>query len=315
MILYIQHTRIDRERWDDCIRRSVNSLVYAFSWYLDIVSPGWEALVEDDYSSVFPLTHHSKAGIRYLRQPFFCQQLGIFSTNVVTEDMVTRFLLSIPSQFRFAEIHLNYLNKVDGSLFSCTHRMNHELELIQSYPQAGAGYDQNVRRNIRKAREEGIEVHRKIEPDVLIRLFRDNFGKREGKLGYRNYLTIQDLITHALRNSAGIIMGAGKAGAEPDAAAFFLRDRDRFIFLFSATDFRTRENGSMFLLLDTFIREHSSRPMLLDFEGGNDPGLGRFYKSFGARESRYPAVRINRLPPVLNFSVSLAKRLRRLLFS
>ena len=315
MIRYLQHNQIDRERWNDCIRRSVNSLVYAFSWYLDIVSPGWDGLVEDEYTSVFPLTHHAKAGIRYLRQPFFCQQLGIFSANMMTGDLVTQFLRAIPARFRFTEIHLNYLNKVDPGLFQCTMRLNHELELIKPYDQISAGYSQNTRRNIRKAHEAGIMVSRKIDPDVLITLFRENFGKQEAKLGYRNYVTIRNLIVHCIRNNAGIVMGAGGAGGSPDAAAFFLRDRDRFIFLFSATDYKTRDNGSMFLLLDTFIREHSGRPMLLDFEGGNDAGLERFYKSFGARENRYPSVRINRLPAPVNFMVSFVKRLRRLLFS
>ena len=66
--------------------------------------------------------------------------------------------------------------------------------------------------------------------------------------------------------------------------------------LFAATDYSTRENGSMFLLLDAFIREHANQPLLLDFEGGNDPNLGRFYKSFGARETTYPFIRISRIP-------------------
>ncbi len=59
MINYLKHDQIDQQRWDDCIAHAPNGLVYAWSWYLDIVHPGWEALVEivdDKYLSVMPLT-------------------------------------------------------------------------------------------------------------------------------------------------------------------------------------------------------------------------------------------------------------------
>ena len=65
MIHYLKHHRIDKARWDRCISKAVNSRVYACSWYLDLVCPGWEALVEEDYTSVFPLTSRWK-GIYYL---------------------------------------------------------------------------------------------------------------------------------------------------------------------------------------------------------------------------------------------------------
>jgi hypothetical protein len=310
MIRYLRHKEIDPEKWDRCIGQSVNGIVYACSWYLDIVSPGWEALVQDDYTSVFPLTGTSKMGIHYLRQPFFTQQLGLFSTALLSEEAVTAFLDAIPTKYRFAEINLNSFNRVDPKRFDTVVRRNHELQLVQPYDTLAARYSLNTQRNIRKAVASGVTVKRKVDADDLIRLFRENFGKKEGKLAYRDYLVITRLITHSLRNSAGIIMGASPDERSLDAAAFFLKDRSRFIFLFSATNFATRDNGAMFLLVDTFIREHCNRPVLLDFEGGNDPGLGRFYKSFGAAETGYPAVRINRLPPLLDTGRLLTNRIR-----
>jgi hypothetical protein len=310
MIRYLRHNEIDYAMWDRCIERSVNGIVYAYSWYLDIVSPGWEALEEDDYTSVFPLPCFSKLGISYLRQPFFTQQLGLFSMNPLSEEAVTAYLNAIPTRYRFAEIHLNTFNRVNSSLFSVEMRRNHELELVRHYEAIAAGYSQNTRRNIRKATEAGVTVRRKIDPDDLIRLFRDNFGKKKGRLAYRDYLTITRLITHSLRNSAGLIIGAGTEPEKLDAAAFFLKDKNRFIFLFSASDFATRDNGAMFLLLDTFIREHCNRPMILDFEGGHVPNLGRFYKNFGASESGYPVVRLNRLSPLMDTGLTLYKKIR-----
>lgn len=296
MIIPLQHSQIDREKWDHCVRESVNSLVYGFSWYLDLVSPGWGGLVEGDYKSVFPLTRKRKAGISYLAQPFFTQQLGLFTTAHLTPELVTRFLEAIPAKYRLVEIHLNSFNKVDSSRFDVTFRKNHELELVYPYEEIYHHYSQNTKRNIRKAREAGLTVKRKVSADELITLFRMNFGMKEGKLTYRNYLVMEQIIAHSVKQAAGVLMGAGSTEGELDACAFFLKDRNRFIMLLAASLFETRSNGAMFLLLDTFIREHAGQPLLLDFEGGNDPNLGRFYKSFGSRETNYPFIRMYRIP-------------------
>ncbi|HEU4717664.1 MAG TPA: hypothetical protein VFU15_07515, partial [Bacteroidia bacterium] len=80
-IRHLRSHEIDRQRWDECIRRSFNGIIYAYSWYLDVVSPGWEALADEKYETVMPLTWAKKMSVRYLRTPFFVQQLGVFSVN------------------------------------------------------------------------------------------------------------------------------------------------------------------------------------------------------------------------------------------
>ena len=59
MINYLTNEQIDKSRWDDCVAHAVNGNVYAFSWYLDIVHPGWEALVEmidGNYVTIMPIS-------------------------------------------------------------------------------------------------------------------------------------------------------------------------------------------------------------------------------------------------------------------
>ena len=63
MIQYLKHNEIDKKKWNDCIDHSVNNLIYSYSWYLDIVCPNWNALLEDDYTSIMPLTAGKKYGI------------------------------------------------------------------------------------------------------------------------------------------------------------------------------------------------------------------------------------------------------------
>ena len=55
--------------YDKCIGDSPNGLIYALSWYMDIVSPGWEILTTEDHSSVMPLPLVKSLNRKILRQP------------------------------------------------------------------------------------------------------------------------------------------------------------------------------------------------------------------------------------------------------
>lgn len=105
MIRYLSHNEIDKTRWDETISQCGN--IYAFSWYLDIVHPDWSALVEGDYETIMPLTGGKKFSVEYLFQPFFVQQLGVFSKQAATCETLNRFLEAILEKYRFAEIRLN----------------------------------------------------------------------------------------------------------------------------------------------------------------------------------------------------------------
>ncbi|MDP4281796.1 MAG: GNAT family N-acetyltransferase [Bacteroidota bacterium] len=309
MIHYLPHKQINKSLWDECVRESVNGIIYGFSWYLDIVSPGWDGLIEDNYTSVFPLTHRKKSWISYLYQPFFTQQLGLFSRSHLTPLKVEEFLKNIPTKFRFVEIHLNSMNKASEreseGKFTLLERKNFEMDLIPSYDILSKQYSKNTRRNIKKALNNPIEFSRKTEPDELITLFKENFGNHEGKLKYRDYDTLRNLMTYCIKEKAGWIVGAYLPGNLLCAGVFFLQVHSRIIYHFAATSAEGKECGAMSLLIDKKIRENAGKPVTFDFEGSNDPNVARFYKGFGASEVPYYMVRINRLPDVINKAIKL----------
>ncbi|MCX6266168.1 MAG: GNAT family N-acetyltransferase [Bacteroidetes bacterium] len=311
MINYLKHTQIDINRWNDCISKSINRRVYAFSWYLDIVSPGWDALVEGDYERVFPLTHKNKWGICYLAQPYFTQQLGVFSPTVISQRQVADFISAIPLGFRYVEIHLNSMNNFAGPEETPVQRVNYELDLSPSGENLTQQYSQNTRRNIRKARESGVLISHSTGVDELIDLFRYNFGEKEGKLKESNYATLRRLITHGLDHNLGFILGSTTKEGILSAGAFFLFDHARVYFLFAASGAEARENGGMFFLIDQFIDDNSGKNLILDFEGGNDANLGRFYKSFGAIETLYPTLHLNRLSKGAERGLYFIRRFRK----
>ncbi len=310
MIRYLRHQEIDRERWDACIARSLNRRVYAFSWYLDIVSPGWEALVGGDYSAVFPLTWKKKWSVHYLAQPWFTQQLGVFSPDPVSEEQLGAFIGNLPAHLKFAEIHLNAMNPPATPSGRIRMRANYELPLSDPYGDLSLRYDANTRRNVKKSLDRGVVKLNGLDIRDLVSLFKAHFGRKEGKLGRGEYRLLHELLKGCRERGNGAVAAAGTASGVLCAAAFFLTDAGRTYFLFAASAPEARENGAMFFLVDHYIREHAGSDLVLDFEGSNDPGVARFYRGFGALGKPYPMLRIQRLGGVAGAAHFLREKLR-----
>jgi hypothetical protein len=295
MIRYIRYEQIDKLKWDECISQSIHSLVYGYSWYLDIVCKRWDALVKDDYEAVFPLTSNRKYGFSYLYQPYFTQQLGVFSPKHLTGKMIENFIDAIPREYRFIEINLNSSNPTDGIKYKASKQLNHLLDLKKPYTDLFKGYSQNIRRNIKTAKEQGIKTGFNIEPNDVIDLFRRYKGKEFTHIKNSHYTMLLFLIRSLMDKNMVICSGACINQDELSAGIFWVKMHNRAIFLFSAASPEAKESGAMSWLIDSFIREHADKEMILDFEGSNNPGLARFYKSFGSYEEHYSQLKINRL--------------------
>jgi hypothetical protein len=295
MIEHLQHQYIDKAKWDKSIVGSVNGLIYAKSWYLDIVSPGWEALVEEDYQTVFPLTCRQKYGFQYLYPPFFTQQLGVFSKEKLNGETVNRVLNVIPSGFRFIEINLNHQNKVSGSDFKVKELLTHHLHLNQPYEQIAKGYSDNLKRNLKKANQSGVQIISQFKNETLIDLFRKTRGRNVQTLKDSGYSTLANLLNECGKRGLLTKLGAN-VNNELAAGALFLKSNHEYILIFSAVNEAAREIGAMSFLIDHFIQNHQNENSNLDFEGSMDKNLARFYKSFGANEVVYLQIKRNHLP-------------------
>ncbi len=297
MIRYLEHHEIDKKKWDRCVQQAPNAMVYAYSWYLDIVSPGWNALTEEDYTCVFPLTWKKKYGIHYLYQPFFTQQLGIFSVErKITEKKIQEFLSAIPEQYRLIEIQLNAANTFSQKGYKVSERITHHLDLNHSYEKIYNSYSENSKRNIKRAYKSKIELFTDVNASDVIQLFRKNKGKDIVNLGKKNYKMLVQLIHESANRKLISILGAKTSNGKLCAGAVFLESDHEYIFLFSATNEEGRHASAMSLIIDCFIRTHTNENRKLDFEGSMDRNLARFYKSFGSAEVVYLQIKKNNLP-------------------
>jgi hypothetical protein len=310
MIRYLKRKNIDDLKWNNCINHAFNGNLYGYSWFLDIVAGQWDALVENDYERIFPLVFRRKFGISYIYQPFFTQQLGLYSTTKLDAAALSAFIKAIPSKFRLAEINLNTLNKAEDLPYKVVLQLNHELDLIHSYDNIRKNYSENLSRNLKKAEKAGLTILKNIKPDDIIDLFRKNRGKEITHLHDKDYLKLKRIAYTCMYKGIANIQGVYDRQNQLCAGAFFILVNNKAIFLFSGLSEEGREAGAMPFLIDNFIRGHTGRHLTFDFDGSNDPSLARFYKTFGSKECIYQRLVIDRLPGVLNFGVRLYRGLR-----
>ena len=310
MIRFHQHEMIDKSRWDDCILHAVNGNLNAWSWYLDIVSPGWCALIEGDYESVFPLTISSKAGLKYIMQPYFTQQLGLFYRTPLHENKLKDFLLSIPPKYKYLDFNLNTSNKIPLSA-NVTEMVNLELDLLPSYKTLEAGYQTNLKRNLKKAGQNKLSLSKDIKPEEIIALFRENKGRELAHLNGAQYKLVQRIANESIHKGIGQIWGAYNEFGSLVAAVLWVTSHQKSVFLFSAVSADGKKLNAMPWLIDSYIKSNSGKPLTLDFEGSNDEGLARFYSSFGAEKVIYLRFVQNSLPLFLQIGLKIWRKSKR----
>jgi hypothetical protein len=274
MIQHLKHKEIDKSKWDKCISESQLALPYALSWYLDVVSPNWHALVFNDYEFVFPLPIKSKFGLSYFVQPVFTQQLGIFGKENLTPIVVNWFLKNIPRKLK-SVINLNEL-MCDFVPKRFKLRPNYVLDTSKKE------FSSSTKRNIKKAVLNQIEITTNLPIEVV-----SAFIINENPHFSPNELSLfKKLLAEGLKNKVFEVYAAVK-GEQLVACAILSKLSKRAIYLFNASSKDGKEIGAMHLLIDTFIKENIEIQEL-DFEGSSVPGVARFYKGFGADEKRYP---------------------------
>jgi len=296
-ILFVRNKDIDYSRWDQCIASSAIPLVYAQSWYLDIVSPNWDALIYGDYEYVMPLTQKKKFGLSFLQQPVYAQQHGIFpQTDIAVQN---EFLSTVRDRFRYVAVNLHAGHCgpfAEG--FAVHPRKNYILPLTLPYHELKTNYNKHTRRQLKKAEDNKVFVVKGVQSKEYLDL---KISARKVKLSDFTMQTLKRLIEHGHRRGNGVIYAAYNQDNMLCAAAFFLFSFHRVTYLNAVSTDEGKKLNAMHKIVDQFIEENSGSLLTLDFEGSVIPGIARFYEGFGSVIEQYYYIKSNRLPVPLRW--------------
>ncbi len=156
MICYFKRDQIDHLKYNNCIKLAMNSRIYAYSWYLDIIADNWGVLVLNDYEAVMPLPWRSKIFIKYIYPPVWTQQLGVFSKNKIDPILLQEFINSIPKKFKKITTQFNSGN--DLSFRNATKRINYILPLNITYEEIATKYKNNRKQSINQGEKNELII-------------------------------------------------------------------------------------------------------------------------------------------------------------
>ena len=293
-IIRIQHQDIDFKKWDQSILNSETPFVFAQSFYLNATCPHWDALIIGDYESVFPLTHKTKFGFTYLPQPPFTSQLGVFGkVNLEIEQL---FFNYITQHYKLIDIELNVSNKIASEFITPknTYILNYQSQ---------NKFNQNTKRNINKAIENGFIVERVEDADVisLSQKYLNRFLEEEVNLTKSTVALLDDLLNNSIESKTLYTFKVLDKNLTIKALGHFICNDKHALYL-KGTNFDKADNsGSMHLLMKHAIEFFANRATFFDFGGGSKQGLANFYMGFGGQVSTYSFLRVNKLPRLIKF--------------
>lgn len=299
LIKFLTHTEIDKTKWDHCISNAQNSFIYAYSWYLDIAAPGWNALVMDNYDAVMPLPT-TKKYFTIAYQPFFTQQLGVFYKDSVLGESVIEFLNAIPANYKYINICLNEANdSAVNSTYKVIQRNNYILHLHKTYEALVKSFNDQTKRNIIKGKKSKLTIA-DAQTDDVVDFYIKYKGENTESLNASNYETLKKILTKA--NQLGFLKCYKVLNHQQEAVAFaaFYFHHNRIIYQMGSSTDEGRRLQAISFLFDRIIFEYSNKDMLLDFEGSEIPSVARYFNGFGSLCLKYNRIIANKLPWPLN---------------
>ncbi|MDD7914759.1 hypothetical protein [Polaribacter ponticola] len=294
MIKYIKRQDLDIVKYDNCIKKSIQSRVYAFSWYLDIVADNWDVLVLGDYNAVMPISWRKKYGFKYVYPPFWLLELGIFSLSKNVD--ANNFVKLLFSKFKSVELRLNTQNTFEIIDSYFIEKKMQFISLKKDYDTVFSLYRKDRRKDLQKAKKADLIEKWNDKPEKLIQLFKDNVGKRTPNIVEKDYKVLEKIIKLSIKNRVGELLSIYNKADELVAAGFFLKHNDTITILVSSTNFKNRKNGANTFLIDRAIYRFHKNYDFFNFGGSSMKTIANYFLSFGASNEVYQQVMFRNLP-------------------
>lgn len=315
-LILLKRPQIDDRAWNALIDEARHSVVYAYTWYLDCVSPDWQALVFVDsalsvgqrtssfnYRMVMPLPVRRKWGMGVVQQPLFCQYLGIFSKVEVSEDDLARFLESINRHFSYISVydfhpaHTCLLRKLVPACadFESQEKATHWLNLEKSHAELAGEYTADRTKNIKKSRKHEWDWIESQDIEPLIILFQENHAAQIQGVQESAYVLLRNLAQNLLEKRIATIRYASRHGTI-HAGVMILESQRMGIYIFNAADAIGRKGNARTFLLDCYFQKAAGQLKTFDFESPEVESIAQFYESFGAERQKFISIKKNKLP-------------------
>lgn len=289
--------QIDKEKWDACINNSSNTVIYAYSYYLDTLCENWSGIVVNDYETVMPVPWKKKFGIVYTYAVPFVQQLGFFSgQNVLNGDLLLDKFFQV---YKYGDYSFNFQNRFQFSLQkTCT---NFIIDLSLSYHDIAANYNAYLRSYLKKSSIKELNYGPGTDIDNAVNLNKQYYGDRVTHVKDKDFDNFISLCKILRAKNQVLIRRVTDQENSLLALILMLKDEKRLYNIVNVITEEGRKNEANHYLYDQLLKEFSGSGLIFDFEGSDLPGVKFFYEKFGAINQPYCKISFNHLPLPFRF--------------
>lgn len=282
----VKRKDLDIEKYSNALDSAINYRVYAEHWYLDVLTDEkWECLVYGDYEAIMPIPLQYKLGVKFVLQPIYCQQLGVFYSKEISKELFKAFEKTL-HQYRVRAYHFNEEN-TESFQPEGEKRINYILKLDKSYEEIFANYSKGRRKDVRKAKRLGVQFRETKNPEKFIELIIDNYPHLAS---YINEDFLTKYCNQLLEKDKIIIGEILNDENELIASQLFIISGQRRICMAYARDREKENHCASAFAKDYLVESLSGQDYTLDFEGSMNENIARFMKGFGVEAKHYTAL-------------------------
>ena len=286
-----------------CETEGDNIPLFQQYWWMETVCEGkqWDVLLCEEHgriSGAMPFLYGKRFGLKYSLQPQLTPWCGPWLANSDLRSPLSE--LAAAMRRRHFALYMQCLppGMTDWQPFQQqgfrhivrhTYRFDPLPEPEKLYELADRGRKRNVE-NVKQA----YMLDKQVSAGEFAALHVAYWERRSGRdLLDRRF--IERVCSTALGRRQALLYGLRDKDGTLMAARFVVYDSHCAYALMSAMRPEAQRN-SMTLLVWTMLADLHGRTRAFDFEGGNDPGIGHFYHSFGTTKTEIHCLYRSRIP-------------------
>jgi hypothetical protein len=291
-IEYLSHNEINTQQWDNCVNQAMNGNIFAYSWFLDVVADDWDALILNDYQAIMPLPYVEKRNKRYLVNPPFTYQLGIYNTAIHFPEINTEFIRLAQSKFYGIDYKLNNFNNIDylpNNIIS--YKFDYQADLIESYDKVSDRYPASLAEILDDQNTKAYKAVTGLTISEVIDFYINNASQLIKTSG--NIKTLRQVLELTFAKGFGELYGVYNVFNDLCAVLFFAGSNQKIFLLYCAVLESEMQQNLTLLAIDKFLSVHQEKPVVLCLPTSNNAFWGAGIEYFDLKHCYYPVIQYN----------------------
>lgn len=295
-----------KRRYREICETEASIPLFSQAWWLDVVSEGlWDVVLVEKSGEVLasmPYVIEVRKGFVFLTQPPLTQCLGPWikqfnskKSNRLSREkkMMTALIKKLPEYSEYCQNwHFSQANWLPFYWrgFQQTTRYTYRLENLGDLKTVWSNLQENIRREIRKARDKrNISINSDRPLDDFIYLHQLVFERQKIRMPYSLDL-IKKIDQQASHRGQRKIFFAEDTDGKIHSAVYVVWDRNSVYYLMGGGDPELRSSGATSLCMWAAIEFASKKGLNFDFEGSMIEQVERFFRGFNPKQVPYSRI-------------------------